>query len=269
MDEISPSEMLTELDPLNLDAEDNSNDQRSQNSCEEEDDDYYDDSDDFNTDDIDVANEPIPLKDLKQYEIPVGEIIYCVERDFKFECMYCSNIYDKFNLLSEHITEMHFPFNFIPTKILRRQNAGEIKCGKILMSEICMFVHVCFLCQEQFDDSKAFFHHILENHLGADGILKVHYKERNREPNYNYNNGVTSKPKQEPLTYPGDEDDEDKPCKCQFCNKGFKRDSDRKRHERIHTGEKPYKCDICDKAFTQSGTLKGHKRTHFFQKFRQ
>ncbi|XP_014459607.1 zinc finger protein 784 [Alligator mississippiensis] len=53
-----------------------------------------------------------------------------------------------------------------------------------------------------------------------------------------------------------------KPYSCSFCTKRFKRSSDRRDHERVHTGERPFRCDICGKCFTQASVLTGHLRIH-------
>uniref|UniRef100_A0A8C9TNU2 Zinc finger protein 236 n=1 Tax=Scleropages formosus TaxID=113540 RepID=A0A8C9TNU2_SCLFO len=54
----------------------------------------------------------------------------------------------------------------------------------------------------------------------------------------------------------------DRPYKCPFCNRAYKKSSHLKQHVRSHTGERPYKCSQCSKGFASSGVLKSHIRTH-------
>ncbi|XP_067124366.1 oocyte zinc finger protein XlCOF6-like [Centruroides vittatus] len=55
---------------------------------------------------------------------------------------------------------------------------------------------------------------------------------------------------------------EERPFKCDICNKGFKWRYQLKSHQKTHSEEQPFKCDICNKGFKWRGQLKSHQKTH-------
>nr|XP_054920584.1 zinc finger protein ZFP2-like [Dermacentor andersoni] len=59
---------------------------------------------------------------------------------------------------------------------------------------------------------------------------------------------------------------DERPHKCQICAKSFRQSSHLDNHRRTHTDERPYKCQICNKSFRQSNHLDNHKRVHTGEK---
>lgn len=52
----------------------------------------------------------------------------------------------------------------------------------------------------------------------------------------------------------------EKPYRCQYCSRGFARESDRKRHEKIHE-DAGYRCEGCGKEFKRGDTLQSHLKS--------
>eukprot|EP01083_Nonionella_stella_P228544 809820_1 len=54
----------------------------------------------------------------------------------------------------------------------------------------------------------------------------------------------------------------EKPFRCDTCNKSFKRKQTLQRHIVVHTGEKQFQCMLCHKRYTQKNSLKTHMKKH-------
>lgn len=52
-----------------------------------------------------------------------------------------------------------------------------------------------------------------------------------------------------------------KAFKCNYCERSFTVDYNRKTHERIHTGEKPYRCTFCSFTAAQNSNMHTHMRS--------
>ena len=73
-----------------------------------------------------------------------------------------------------------------------------------------------------------------------------------------------------PITHPSinhnEDDEENKPFKCNVCGKGFKLRSGLQQHERTHSSDRPYVCHDCGKLFRQPTHLQQHMRIHTGEK---
>lgn len=51
----------------------------------------------------------------------------------------------------------------------------------------------------------------------------------------------------------------ERPFKCDQCPQSFNRNHDLKRHKRIHLAVKPFPCNNCEKSFSRKDALKRHR----------
>ena len=57
--------------------------------------------------------------------------------------------------------------------------------------------------------------------------------------------------------HPGQQQQQnDRPFKCDQCPQSFNRNHDLKRHKRIHLAVKPFPCGHCEKSFSRKDALK-------------
>jgi uncharacterized Zn-finger protein len=59
------------------------------------------------------------------------------------------------------------------------------------------------------------------------------------------------------IGHPGQQQQQnDRPFKCDSCPQSFNRNHDLKRHKRIHLAIKPFPCGHCEKSFSRKDALK-------------
>lgn len=59
-------------------------------------------------------------------------------------------------------------------------------------------------------------------------------------------------------------ENEEKPFKCNMCDKKFSRKLTLTRHMQTHSGFKPFECHICGKRLSRKHVLVQHLKTHLF-----
>ncbi|XP_054710148.1 zinc finger protein 530-like [Uloborus diversus] len=55
---------------------------------------------------------------------------------------------------------------------------------------------------------------------------------------------------------------EDRPFKCWYCLRCFKRKDHLRRHSLSHSGERPFSCNLCDRSFIRKDYLQSHLNSH-------
>ena len=114
---------------------------------------------------------------------------------------------------------------------------------------------------------------LTEEYIEEGGTLKRVLKITPKKIFPNLNSELTctycnyTSPKRYLLTRHMKSHSEDRPHKCDICNRGFKTFASLTNHVNTHTGTRPHKCKECDAAFTTSGELVRHVRyRHTFEK---
>lgn len=131
--------------------------------------------------------------------------------------------------------------------------------------------------QEEDDDMDMSIYDFKDENLHADddGVVrrmktipskKVHHPQmQTQQLMCNYCNYTS--PKRYLLTRHMKTHSEERPHKCEVCERGFKTLASLQNHVNTHTGTKPHRCKECESCFTTSGELVRHVRyRHTFEK---
>ncbi|KAG1672333.1 Zinc finger protein 236 [Nymphon striatum] len=167
-------------------------------------------------------------------------------------------------------------------------------CNKLYAASGSLKVHMrlhtgvkpyrCHICQKAFRTTGHCKSHILSHSRQNGKILnkKARYEAEKKmlnkdniqlpdvalqEPILITDDGVIQSPSKSCTLYSqtdnqGNDFGNDRPHKCHYCSRGFKKSSHLKQHIRSHTGEKPYRCFQCHRFFVSNGVLKEHMKTH-------
>ncbi|XP_074545367.1 uncharacterized protein LOC141804680 isoform X2 [Halichoeres trimaculatus] len=154
-------------------------------------------------------------------------------------------------------------------------------CGKEFSTKDGLKAHMvrhtdgypCPVCGKKFYQ-KAYLTYHLKRHTGQEkylcdicgkgwptvSLLKVHMvKHTEGQPFQCDDCGATYKRKSGLMAHHRDKHLGLRPFVCEICSKGFRINSQLKKHMSVHTGERPYSCPICSKRFTKSFNLKKHR----------
>lgn len=176
--------------------------------------------------------------------------------------------------------------------LAQRQRMGVDKktykcqyCGKCLSAQSSLVKHErlhkeekhyqCRECGEKFSQKHRFDRH-LQSHTRRklyEHIKKVRQLKLKRSLSARKTARTESKPSKGPIVTRNScvarhmkIPTEDKPYKCQYCEKCMQTKSSLVNHEKIHKDKKPYKCLECGKSFFQKNHLGCHKRSHMRKK---
>ncbi|KAI9582843.1 zinc finger protein 239-like [Glossina fuscipes] len=116
--------------------------------------------------------------------------------------------------------------------------------------------YICPQCNKVFKEACD-----LKQHLSTHDSMKP-YKCEYCPASYVYKSNLTTHKRchESNGTYKCHERERQKGRKtCLFCAKIFTSTSNRRRHERIHTGERPFVCEFCGRSFSSSSDLISHR----------
>ncbi|XP_026489422.1 gastrula zinc finger protein XlCGF26.1-like isoform X3 [Vanessa tameamea] len=201
---------------------------------------------------------------------------------FKFEsdtlkCAVCSEEFLSFKVLNDHVNLNHYKNyaceecgrGFINKRSLQshgyRHETGVFTCqfcAKVFTTRIRrldhersvhMFNnkrHKCGYCGEKFIDIAKKKEHEVVVHSAA----KLTYNCQACSKTYNSQKSLRTHIRSFHLML--------RPFKCTYCNLGFYKNIELKKHMVKHTGEKDYQCVVCNKAYGRKSTLREHMRIH-------
>ncbi|XP_060094008.1 zinc finger protein 774-like [Heteronotia binoei] len=156
-----------------------------------------------------------------------------------------------------------------------------LKCGKILILDSNLLLHVreklqaCMDCGKSFCEKSSLIRH-KKTHTGEklhtcaecgkrfslkSSLIRHHRNHTGEKEGNGLGLSQNSDLREKKGTHMRKE-----PYRCYTCGKTFRNKAHFVIHERTHTGEKPFQCPDCGKSFRNSSHLILHKRTHTGEK---
>ncbi|KAJ2938669.1 hypothetical protein O0L34_g11995 [Tuta absoluta] len=198
----------------------------------------------------------------------------------EFKCCICSNVFDNFKTLTQHMHVHYSNFfcsycaaGFITKTCLyvheRSHLAGPFKCtlcDQEFNTEVKKKRHeaiahdtkyiknrnICRICNTRFSDYHKKYRHMVIDH----GMKSLAHKCKSCDKDFATKCAMLAHVKRFHLML--------KPHKCTMCEMAFFSVAELTKHMNKHTGLMPkrFKCELCPKAFIRMYTLKEHMRSH-------
>jgi hypothetical protein len=214
-----------------------------------------------------------------------GKIIYSDVKNhivpFKFNdktlrCVVCSNVFNKFKALLEHMNTHYRNYicevcdaGYVTRCMLANHGeahkTGQFKCRhcdkvydtlrKRRSHEKCVHIYMnmlnkCGYCNEKFKDYRIKEKHIVQVH----GIASIELKCQACEKTFPSQRALNTHTKRDHLL--------ERRHKCQHCDMKFYNGNELKNHIVKHTGVKLFQCNVCLKSYGRKKTLAEHMRIH-------